>query len=75
MRGFNHLRGFTFLVAGMCAALLMFAGVASAQLDKQETKCANSINKGAAKVAKAQAGDNSACIKDYGKRKIPSAEA
>jgi len=66
-----HFHG---IAAFLGTALLIFAGVASAQLDKQETKCANSINKGAAKVAKAQAGDNSACIKDYGKRKIPSAE-
>jgi len=67
-----HFHG---IAAFLGTALLIFAGVASAQLDKQETKCANSINKGAAKVAKAQAGDNSACIKDYGKRKILSAEA
>ncbi len=55
-------------VAG--TALLVFSGVASAQLDKQETKCANSINKGAAKVAKAQAGHNAACIKDGGKGRL-----
>jgi len=67
-------QGFGFIIAGLCTALLMFSGVASAQLDKQETKCANSINKGAAKVAKAQAGDNNACIKNYGKGKILSAE-
>ncbi len=62
--------------AGLVLFLPIFflSGVASAQLDKQETKCANSINKGAAKVAKAQAGDNSACIKDFGKAKIGSAE-
>ena len=54
--------------------VLWSPGLASAQLDKQEQKCANSINKGAAKVAKAQAGDNSACIKDFGKGKIESAE-
>ncbi len=67
-----HFHGIAALIG---TALLTFAGVASAQLNKQETKCANSINKGAAKVAKAQAGDNSACIKDYGRGKIPSAEA
>ena len=61
------------VLSGMVVALFMFSGVAGAQLDKQETKCANSINKGAAKVAKAQAGDNSACIKDFGKGKILSA--
>ncbi len=63
------------IAAVVGTALLMFSGVVNAQLDKVEQKCANSINKGAAKVAKAQAGDNSACIKDYGKNKIPSAEA
>ncbi len=63
------------IAAVVGTARLMFSGVANAQLDKQETKCANSINKGAAKVAKAQACDNSACIKIYIKNKIPSAEA
>ncbi len=66
---------FSGIAAVVGTALLLFSGPATAQLEKQETKCANSINKGAAKVAKAQAGDNSACIKDYGKNKIPSAEA
>ncbi len=70
----NRSLATTFWTALFVAAL-MFSGVASAQLNKQETKCANSINKGAAKVAKAQAGDNNACIKDYGKDKILSAEA
>jgi pimeloyl-ACP methyl ester carboxylesterase len=43
---------------------------ASAALDKQDQKCVNSINKGAAKIAKAHAGDNSACIKDGSKGKL-----
>ncbi len=63
-----------FIIAGMSTALLMFSGVASAQeIPKEDTKCINSINKGAAKVAKAQAGDNNACVKDYGKEKVGSA--
>jgi hypothetical protein len=36
-------------------------------LAKQEQKCVNSINKGAAKLAKALAGDAAACIKNAGK--------
>ncbi len=36
---------------------------------KPAQKCIKSINKGAAKVAKAQAGDNAACIKNGGKDK------
>jgi cysteine-rich repeat protein len=39
-------------------------------LDKAQQKCVNSINKGAAKVAKAQGGNNSACIKSGGKGKL-----
>jgi hypothetical protein len=38
--------------------------------DKAAQKCVNSINKGAAKVAKAQAGDNAKCIKNGGKGKL-----
>jgi hypothetical protein len=44
--------------------------VAVGPLGKQDQKCVNSINKGAAKVAKAQAGDNVACIKNGGKGKL-----
>jgi hypothetical protein len=53
----------------MCLALL-FSGVANAQLPKDQQKCVNSINKGAAKVAKAYAGDMAACIKNAGKGKL-----
>ena len=67
-------QGFAFIIAGMCTALLTFSGVASAQIPKKpDQKCINNINKGAAKVAKAQAGDNNACVKDYGKEKVGSA--
>ncbi len=77
MRGLSQLRRPAFLIVGLCTALLMFSGVASAQQipKKPDQKCINNINKGAAKVAKAQAGDNNACVKDYGKEKIPSAGA
>ena len=57
-------------IAGTLGALLLLSGVANAQLPKQEQKCANSINKGAAKVAKAQAGDNASCVKNGGKGKL-----
>jgi hypothetical protein len=50
----------------MCLALL-FSGVAYSAT--QDEKCANSINKGAAKLAKAYAGDAAACIKNAGKGK------
>jgi hypothetical protein len=50
----------------MCLALL-FSGVANAATPDE--KCANSINKGASKVAKAYAGDAAACIKNAGKGK------
>ncbi len=57
-------------------ALFLLPGLASAQIiPKADQKCVNSINKGAAKVAKAQAGDNNACVKNYSKGKIPSAAA
>jgi len=58
------------LWTALFVAPLLLTGPASAQLDKQEQKCANSINKGAAKVAKAQAGDNAACIKNGSKGKL-----
>ncbi len=48
-------------------ALFLLPGLASAQeLDKQETKCANSVNKGAAKVAKAQTKVIKGCFKAGG---------
>ncbi len=68
----SHLRTRTTWTA-LVLALFLLPGLASAQIDKVDQKCINSINKGAAKVAKAQAGDNNACAKDYGKEKIGSA--
>jgi hypothetical protein len=56
----------------MCLALFVFAsGQANADpLSKAAQKCVNSINKGAAKVGKAQDGDNTACVKNAGKSKL-----
>jgi cysteine-rich repeat protein len=48
-----------------CSAICLFES-----LSKEDQKCVNSINKGAAKVARAQGGDNTACIKDGGKGKL-----
>ena len=61
-----YLRGIAAMIG---TALLLFSGAASAQIEKADQKCINSINKGAAKVAKAQAGDNAACVKNGGKGK------
>ncbi len=62
----NRIVSMTLWTALFLAAL-MFSGVASAQIPKKpDQKCINNINKGALKVAKAQAGDNNACVKDYG---------
>jgi hypothetical protein len=56
-----------FLALGLVVPLLMFSGTAGAD----EAKCVNTVNKNAAKVAKAQAGDNAKCIKDGGNNKLP----
>jgi hypothetical protein len=48
----------------------VFSGIASADGDK----CANTTNKSVAKVAKAQAGDSSKCVKDAGNAKLDPGE-
>ena len=51
--------------------LLVFShGEASAQLNKDDQKCVNEINKNFEKVGKAQGGDISKCTKDAGKGKL-----
>jgi hypothetical protein len=50
----------------MLVPLLMFSGVASAN----EAKCVTTVNKGAAKVAKAQSKDIAKCIRDGGGGKL-----
>ncbi len=70
----SHLRTRTTWTA-LVLALFLLPGLASAQIPKKpDQKCINNINKGAAKVAKAQAKENNACVKDYGKGNVPSAE-
>ena len=65
------LRGLAFLIAGMCLALFMFSGVATADDDK----CVNTANKNMAKVAKAISGDIAKCIKDGGSGKLPPGQS
>jgi hypothetical protein len=55
---------------GLCTDDCMCGTATGEGLDKPAQKCVNSMNKGAAKVAKAQAGDNAACIKNGGKGKL-----
>ncbi len=65
MRAQIHYPAPTFLITGMCTALLMFSGVASAQepLTTNQQKCINQVNKNFAKVASAQAKEICDCIK------------
>jgi hypothetical protein len=66
MRRFD-LRQAVSIAAGLCLALFVLAhGVASAD----DAKCVNTVNKNAAKVAKAQSKDNAKCIKDGGGGKL-----
>ena len=66
MRRF-HLRQATSLTVGLCLALFVLAhGVARAD----DVKCVNTVNKNAAKVAKAQGKDNAKCLKDGGGGKL-----
>ena len=51
-------------------ALFLLPGLASAALEKPQQKCLNGLTKEAGKVDKAQGGDNSACVKNFGKAKF-----
>ncbi len=75
MRAQIHYPAPSFLITGMCTALLMFSGVANAQLSKDEQKCTNTSNKHAQKIADAQGKNLSSCIKDFAKGKNGSADA
>jgi hypothetical protein len=66
MRTAIHFKGQVIWVAALLA-IFMFSGVANAAT--ADEKCANNINKGASKVAKAYAKDAAACIKNAGKGK------
>ncbi len=69
----RHPQSLLWLALGL---LLLLPASANAMLPKKpDQKCIISINRGAAKVAKAQDGDNNACVKDYGKEKNGSAAA
>jgi len=51
-------------------ALFLVPGLASAALEKPQQKCLNGLTKEAGKVDKAQGGDDSACVKNFGKAKF-----
>jgi hypothetical protein len=59
------------LIAGIFLGLFTFShSEVNAQLNNEDQKCVDAINKGAGKVAKAQGGDNVACIKNGGQGKL-----
>ena len=73
MRAQIHYPALAFLLIGMCTALLMFSGVASAQeLNKDQQKCINALNKNLQKVASKQGKEICTCIKDGSKGKLGS---
>jgi pimeloyl-ACP methyl ester carboxylesterase len=57
--------------AGWALALLLCATSAAAQLDGDQQKCVNTLNKNAAKLAKTQGKENVACLKAAGGGKLP----
>ena len=60
---------------GALALVLLSAAVAAAQLNGDEQKCVNALNKDAAKLAKAQGKENAACLKSAGKGKLPPGQS
>ncbi len=76
MRRLVPLRGLVSLIVGLLAALLLLASdQASAQIPQDEQTCVVQLNKGFARVGKAQGRENARCVKDYGKGRVASAEA
>ncbi len=76
MRRLVPLRGLVSLIAGLLAALLLLASdQASAQIPQDEQTCIVGLNKGFAKVGKAQGRENARCVKAAGRGKVASAEA
>jgi hypothetical protein len=65
MRVSVYLASSAVWAAALLAVFMFSHGEASAQLLKDEVKCANEANKDALGVAKAKA--ISACVKDFGK--------
>jgi len=64
-------RSYPCLGIALVLAVFLFAhGQASAQLDKQDQKCVSSVNKGAAKISRAQAGDIVWCMREGSKGKL-----
>ena len=62
MHGPHH----TLVAFGMSVPLLLFAGV----VDSDEARCANTVNKWTAKVAKAQVRSIARCVQDGGAGKL-----
>jgi hypothetical protein len=71
MRISLHFRGQAIWGAATLAVLLFVYGPAAEAsplpLSKDEQKCVNTLNQNGAKLAKAQGGDNAACVKNFGK--------
>lgn len=59
---------------GGLLATLLLAGAASAQLDGEQQKCVNTLNKDAVKLAAAQGKANVACLKQATAGKLPSGQ-
>ena len=55
-------------------ALVLAHGTAIGQADKDQQKCINALNKGGAKVAATQGKENTGCLRDAGKGKLPSGQ-
>jgi hypothetical protein len=75
MRTSIHFKGQVIWVAALLAVFMFSHGAANAALSKEDQKCVNSINKGAAKVAATQGKENAACIKNGGKDKLPPGQS
>ena len=74
MRAQIHYPAPTFLIAGLCLAVYIFAhGVANAHKDGDDRKCVNDVNKDFEKGSKGKGKDIEACQKDWSKDDIESA--
>ncbi len=64
----------TAAVAALAAIFLLASDQASAQIPEDEQKCIVELNKGFAKVVKAQSRENVKCVKFAGRGRVASAE-
>ncbi len=76
MRRLVPLRGLVFLTAGLLAAIFLLASdqASAQQIPEDEQKCIVELNKGFAKVVKAQFRENVKCVKLAGWGRVASAE-